>query len=118
MVDKDKNHPSVIMYSLGNEVSEPHENRGVRLVREMADYVRSTDDSRAVTAGINFFIVVNAAHGKGVYSEEKIEAEGGAPSVREKPTSSTLFNMIATHADPSMNRMGNGSEADRLSVLV
>ena len=115
MVGKDKNHPSVIMYSLGNEVSEPHETKGVRLIREMADHVRSMDDSRAVTAGINFFIILNAARGKGVYSEEKVQAGNAVdPPVREKPTSSTLFNMIATHAGPSMNRMGNGGAADRL----
>ena len=31
MVDKDYNHPSVIMYSTGNEVSETAQERGIRL---------------------------------------------------------------------------------------
>lgn len=115
MVEKDKNHPSVVMYSLGNEVSEPFEKKGIDLTQEMAGYVRSLDSSRAVTAGINFYIIVNAAHGKGVYSEEKIEADAAPKEEKkEKPTSSTLFNMIAMRVGPSMNKMGNSDEADAL----
>lgn len=113
MVRKDKNHPSVIMYSLGNEVSEPHEEKGIATIREMAEYVRLLDETRPVTAGINFFIITNAARGKGIYSEEKVDAVH-VKKRREKPTSSALFNMIATHAGPSMNKMGNGATADKL----
>lgn len=117
MVEKDKNHPSVVMYSIGNEVSEPSEQRGISLVKEMTEYIRSLDNTRAVTAGINFFIIVNAAHGKDASGKVKKEEEGAVslPTAKqEKPTSSVLFNIIATHAGPSMNKMGNSAEADAL----
>ncbi len=35
MVDKDFNHPSVIMYSIGNEVSEPYQERGVEFKKHI-----------------------------------------------------------------------------------
>lgn len=115
MVGKDKNHPSVVMYSLGNEVSEPFEKKGVELVRKMADYVRSLDQNRPVTAGINYYIIVNAVKGKGVYSQKKVDTDAVLKrEKKEKPTSSTLFNMIAMRVGPSMNKMGNSKEADAL----
>lgn len=49
MVERDFNHPSVIFYSIGNEVSEPAREKGVRLAKEMVDYIHSLDSSRAVT---------------------------------------------------------------------
>lgn len=53
MVERDRNHPSVIMWSIGNEVVERGLPEGIRLARELADHVRGLDPSRAVTAGVN-----------------------------------------------------------------
>ena len=41
MVRKDVNHPSVIMYSIGNEVPEAGRPYGARLGRALAEKVRS-----------------------------------------------------------------------------
>lgn len=57
MVEKDVNHPSVIMYSLGNEVTEPVQQRGKDLTKAMAEYVRSLDSTRPVTCGLNFMLI-------------------------------------------------------------
>lgn len=118
MVEKDFNHPSVIMYSIGNEVSEPYEQKGVETAKELVALVHSLDRSRPVTAGVNLFIINNAAKGKGQYSEEKVEADAQPKKLPEKPTSSTLFNMIATHAGPSMNKMSNSDEVDNVTSPV
>jgi beta-galactosidase len=53
MVTKDFNHPSVILYSIGNEVQEVGRPDGARRGREMADYVRGLDPTRFVTNAIN-----------------------------------------------------------------
>lgn len=53
MVTKDRNHPSVIMYSIGNEIPETGDPHGSALGRRIAEKVRSLDATRYVTNGIN-----------------------------------------------------------------
>ena len=53
MVDKDYNHPSVVLYSIGNEINETATPEGVEFSRKLADKVRSLDDSRYVINCIN-----------------------------------------------------------------
>ena len=55
MIDKDYNHPSVIMYSLGNELSEPTSDSelGLKILKDMVDYIHQ-NDYRKSTMGINF----------------------------------------------------------------
>ena len=66
MVENDYNHPSVIMYSLGNEVTETASKRGIELCAEMRDTVHSLDGTRPVTCGINVLLDVYARLGIGV----------------------------------------------------
>lgn len=116
MVNKDINSPSVIMYSIANEISEPYEQKGIDYAKEIVNYMHSLDDTRIVTAGINLMIIGNAKKGKGQYSEEKVEADASPKKQTEKPTSSTLFNMIATRVGPSMNKMAATDEIDKLTT--
>ena len=51
MVSKDYNHPSVVMYSIGNEISELGLAEGQEICRQMADFIRDMDKSRAITCG-------------------------------------------------------------------
>ncbi|MBR7828862.1 DUF4982 domain-containing protein [Actinospica sp. MGRD01-02] len=53
MVAKDLNHPSVIMYSIGNEIPETGDRLGAELGRRLAEKIRSLDSTRFVTNGIN-----------------------------------------------------------------
>lgn len=53
MVLRDFNHPSVVMWSIGNEIPNRHTTAVVALAEEMRDYVRSLDASRPVTAAVN-----------------------------------------------------------------
>jgi beta-galactosidase len=58
MVTKDYNHPSVILYSLGNEIVETGTPHGARLARRMAEHIRSLDPTRLVTNGVNAALAV------------------------------------------------------------
>jgi hypothetical protein len=58
MVAKDYNHPSVIMYSLGNEIVETGTPHGARLARRMAEHVRALDPTRLVTNGVSVALAV------------------------------------------------------------
>ena len=113
MVRRDYNHPSVVMYSIGNEVSEPASQKGVALSQEMADYLRNLDETRAVTAGFNLMIIKSSAEGKGVYKEE-----GGRNDSNEAKAagmSSTMFNMITSMVGTGMNKAANGRKADEVT---
>ncbi len=53
MVEKDFNHPSVILYSLGNEIPETGSFKGAAQNRAMTDFLRKLDPTRPVTNCIN-----------------------------------------------------------------
>ncbi len=52
MVRKDINHPSVILYSIGNEIPEAGQPHGSRRGRALAEKIRSLDPSRFVTEAV------------------------------------------------------------------
>lgn len=53
MVEKDWNHPSVIMYSTGNEIPEAGTPRGAEWNRKLNDEIKRLDPTRYTTSGIN-----------------------------------------------------------------
>ena len=53
MILRDRNHPSVIMWSIGNEIGERNgTSNGSKIAKEIADYARSLDNTRAITNGL------------------------------------------------------------------
>jgi beta-galactosidase len=56
MIQKDFNHPSIIMWSIGNELPEVVDSLGYETSKKLADFVRKLDSTRAVTAAIPFHI--------------------------------------------------------------
>ncbi len=55
MVLRDRNHPSIIMWSIGNEIRERADSTGVVIAARLKEMVRRYDDTRPVTAAINDF---------------------------------------------------------------
>ncbi len=111
MVDRDYNHPSVILYSIGNEVSEPARDEGVEAAREMVSLLHEADPTRPVTGGFNLMIIASAKKGKGVYDEEG----GGRDESGDKAMAgmnSTLFNMVTNMVGTGMNKSANSKKAD------
>lgn len=58
MVLKDRNHPSVIMYSIGNEIAEVGTRHGARWTRRLAERVRTLDGNRPITVAVNAMLSV------------------------------------------------------------
>lgn len=50
---RDRNHPSVVLWSIGNEIREHRSARGVEIEKFLADWVRQLDATRPVTASVN-----------------------------------------------------------------
>lgn len=53
MVLRDRNHPSVFMWSIGNEIREQFDSSGIALAKELVSIVKQADPSRPVTAALS-----------------------------------------------------------------
>ncbi len=53
MILRDRNHPSVIVWSIGNEIPESGNARGVEISKMMVDYIKKIDPTRPVTSAVN-----------------------------------------------------------------
>lgn len=91
MVAKDANHPSVIMYSIGNEIVEVGTAHGARLARAMAEHLRALDPTRLVTNGVNAMLAV----------------------MDELGTSGGLNELMAGDPGAAMSRLGGSPSATR-----
>jgi beta-galactosidase len=67
MVLRDRNHPSVIMWSIGNEIREQFDSTGTSITKELVAIVKNLDPTRPVTAALtetfpekNFITKANA----------------------------------------------------------
>jgi beta-galactosidase len=69
MILRDRNHPSVILWSIGNEIPNRHKPEVVEVARLSADYIRLLDPTRPITSAVNdlrpdkdpFFAVLDVA---------------------------------------------------------
>ncbi len=116
MVMKDRNHPSVIMYSTGNEVSETAQKRGIELTAQMTQYLHALDAERPVTCGINIFFNFLNSIGFGYYSDEKaakeareaekLKAMGSHKTVKHTASGSEFFNELTVTLGADFMKMG------------
>ncbi|MCD2423078.1 DUF4982 domain-containing protein [Niabella pedocola] len=53
MVKRDRNHPSVFMWSIGNEIREQFDSTGIALAKELVHIVKALDTTRPVTCALS-----------------------------------------------------------------
>ncbi len=120
LVNRDFNHPSVILYSIANEISEPVTDKGLALEKEIIEELHSSDPSRPVTGGMNLMILSMASSGKGIYKEEggmndSVAQKPKKSAKKQKASGSLLFNMMTNMIGTNMNKMANGKKADKVT---
>lgn len=94
IVAKDYNHPSVVLYSTGNEVSETSQKKGIAFCGELTRRFHELDATRPVTCGINIFFNFLYSMGFGVYSDKK--ADQAVENVKKKKAvGSEFFNKLS-----------------------
>ncbi len=61
-VERDRNHPSLLMWSIGNEISDTNSERGIEITKMLRDLVKRYDfkNNAPVTLGSNFMGSENA----------------------------------------------------------
>ncbi len=53
MVLRDRNHPSIFIWSIGNEIIEQWDSTGIEMTRELVSIVKNLDKTRPVTTNMN-----------------------------------------------------------------
>lgn len=94
IVAKDYNHPSVVLYSTGNEVSETAQPKGIGLCGDLTKRFHELDHTRPVTCGINIFFNFLSSMGFGVYSDKKAD-QAVENAKKKKAVGSEFFNKLA-----------------------
>lgn len=113
MVAKDLRHPSVIMYSIGNEIAESGSERGIAVTREISDFLRELDSDRPTTFALNFLLNVMASSGRSPFNTSEHDAQKAA----KKPSAvtSTVANVLANRIGGMMQTISKLPKADKVS---
>lgn len=97
LVRKDFNHPSVIMYAIGNEIQNLNTPYGIETNRKLAAFVRKLDPTRPVTNAINGMFIAMAHMGEILHEIVGDEGMGGGPLEINQ-----VMTMLDTHMDEIM----------------
>jgi beta-galactosidase len=57
MILRDRNHPSIIMWSIGNEIPKRSVADGVRMGTQLVNKIRQLDNTRVITEGVPGFLI-------------------------------------------------------------
>jgi len=113
MVAKDRHHPSVIMYSTGNEIAESGSERGIEAARAISELIHELDPDRPTTFALNFLLNVMAASGRSPFDT----TEHAPPEEDEKASAitSTAANAMANKIGGMMQLVAKLPKADKVS---
>lgn len=100
MVRKDRNHPSVVLYSTGNEIPEVGSPLGAARAREIAELVRSLDPHRYVTTGVQPMLAIRRLISQipdllGELSSDEATDASTLPTVEETDSQGVNTQMVA-----------------------
>ena len=108
MVEKDYNHPSVIMYSSGNEIPELGLDSGAKMNRAICNKFHELDQTRYTTTGINGMMAVSFSCGLGKVLCDLIEGYEEETGESEDAEGANAFN--------SYMSIMEGEGADKFAV--
>ena len=94
MIKRDRNHPSVIMWSIGNEILEQGQEDGWKLARHLHEICKDEDPTRLTSAGFNWYPTA---------IENGLAAEVDVPGFNYKPMA---YGEVSS-AHPDWNILGS-----------
>lgn len=112
MTEKDHNHPSVILYSIGNEITDLAFPRGVETARRLAEEVKKRDGSRLTTVAMNGILhLMELTRIRDVLSGE--QEDGGKGDVNEQLNALTdVAGEVCNHPRMDKTIAGGASAVD------
>ncbi len=112
MVEKDFNHPSVILYSTGNEIQEAGSAKGAQTNRRINEKIKQLDDTRYTVSAVNGMLAGQDRLGE-------ILAQAMGMSQEELAESMAAGQEGAGQADTEQTSAGNeGGGADGLNGMM
>jgi len=113
MVLKDINHPSVIMYSIGNEIADTGNKEGAAISRQLSSLCKRLDPSRPTVNAINPVVsVMGASFNNSTTSVDDV-VNPYAETKNAQATASLLANIIATVAPSISKLMGKPKKVEK-----
>ena len=112
MIRKDRSHPSVIMYSIGNEIGDTGKPEGAELSRKLADFCRTADPSRPTINCIN--PVVSNMGGSRPKGKPEDAVDPYRQTKNSAATASLLANIIVTLVPFIQKLMGKPGKVEKL----
>lgn len=102
IVRKDFNHPSVFMYSIGNEITDLGTPQGAKWSRRLANKMRTLDSTRYVTNAINGMIAIledlpSVMVDIGLITQEQIEAMNMSEGETQEGGINDAMTALADH---------------------
>ena len=118
LIAKDRNRPSVIMYSIGNEIAETALPQGVDIAAELSEYFRAADPERPTTVALNFALNVLASFGRNIFDlagdpSAGHEKASGRKEKKASAPNSTVVNALAASIGPVMQQLARIPRADK-----
>ncbi len=116
MISKDYNHPSVVMYSIGNEITDLGLAEGQEQAKAMVDVCHEADMTRPVTAGINLMLAMMAGGKNSIYGTDETGEvkDSGAGGMDAMPTSD-FFNFLMNKMGKLMTRAASTKKANAVA---
>lgn len=112
LVKKDYNHPSVVMYAIGNEIQELDTLQGQEQNRQMAEYLHALDGTRPVTNAVNgMFIAMK--HMEEILAEIMRGKDSGVDT--SDMEINNMMTVLDTHMDEIMRHHYIGDMLDEIA---
>ena len=116
------NHPSVIMYSIGNEIGLKNVEKTALYTNKMVACIRSLDTDRAITNSLNpAMTVLDAGAALGAESDGDLRNAPGDPAPTEKADKaqgSLLVNLLITALPAILKIAGNEKKMRQIDPVM
>ncbi|MDQ0966039.1 beta-galactosidase [Flavobacterium sp. W4I14] len=113
MIKRDRNHPSIILWSIGNEIREQFDSTGIALTKELVGIVKNLDKTRPVISALtetkaekNFIYQANALDVYGLNYNHKL--------YKDFPKNYPGVKFLATETTSALETRGFYDTADTI----
>lgn len=111
MVLRDRNHPSVIIWSIGNEIREQFDSTGITITKNLVDIVKALDTTRPVTCALT----ENVPEKNFIYQSQALDVLGFNYKLNDYPTFPERFKGYAFIATETASALASRGSYDQES---